>query len=263
MSPLQRFVKYLLLGLIQGITEPLPISSSGHVLLFDLLLGINIIDINFEIIINFASFLAIAFFFRKDIITLIRNVFKGDNKQELNIYYVLKLILASIPAIIIGLFLKNTIDRYLMSILTVGLSFIVTGILLGLTSTIKGKHHDTNITYPNSIFIGLMQALALIPGISRSGATLSGGLFLKRDVKATLRFSFFMYMIVSVGSMALMVSDVEFSNVFISGYLGAFIIALLTTFISLKWFYNLILRKSLNGFAIYCLVLGIIITLFS
>lgn len=82
MTPLQKFVKYLLLGLIQGITEPLPISSSGHVLIFDLLLGINIIDINFEIIINFASFLAILFFFRKDIFELISNIFKGKKTQS-------------------------------------------------------------------------------------------------------------------------------------------------------------------------------------
>ena len=180
---------------LRHMPHPAHLLSLTQALFFDLLLGINIIDINFEIIINFASFLAIAFFFRKDIMTLIRNVLKGDKKQELNIYYFFKLILASIPAVTIVLFFKNTIDRYLMSILTVGLSFIVTGILLGLTSTIKGKYHDTNITYPNSFFIGLVQALALIPGISRSGATLSGGLFLKRDVKATLRFSFFMYMI--------------------------------------------------------------------
>ncbi len=262
MTPLQKFVKYLLLGLIQGITEPLPISSSGHVLIFDLLLGINIIDINFEIIINFASFLAILFFFRKDIFELISNIFKGKKDTELNINYVIKLIIASLPAIIVGFFLKDTIDRYLMNILTLGISFIITGILLLFASKVKSKYHNSTITNKDSLFIGIMQSIALIPGISRSGATLSGGLFLKKDIKSVLRFSFFMYMIVSLGSMVLMIKDIDASTIFISGYLGAFIVSLVSTFISIKWFYNLILTKSLKGFSYYCFILGIVIFIF-
>lgn len=263
MTSFQKFIKYLLLGLIQGLTEPLPISSSGHVLVLDLLLGINIIDINFEIIINFASFLAIAFFFRKDIITLIKNVFTGNNDEELNRSYLGKLIIASIPAVILGLLFKDTIDHYLMNLLTLGISFVVTGMLLLMASFLKGKYHNQYITYTHSFLIGLMQGLALVPGISRSGSTLSGGLLLKNEVKSVLRFSFFMYMIVSLGSMVLMVRDINMSSIYLCGYLGAFIVALFTTFISIKWFYQLVTTKNLYGFAIYCFILGLLIIIFS
>lgn len=263
MNLFQKFIKYLLLGLIQGITEPLPISSSGHVLIADYLLDINIIDINFEIIINFASLIAVVFFFRKDIKRLMTNVIKGNKSDELNIYYLFKLIIASLPAIIVGLIFKDTIDNYLMTPLMVGISFIITGILLSLANLFKNKYQNTDITYSNSFFIGLMQAVALVPGISRSGATLSGGLFAKKETASVLRFSFFMYMIVSLGSMILMLRDINTSSIFIGGYIGAFVVSLGATFIAIKWFYNIIARKSLNGFAIYCLFLGIIVVLFS
>jgi undecaprenyl-diphosphatase len=256
-------VKYLLLGLVQGITEPLPISSSGHVIVFDHLLGINIIDINFEIIINFASFLAIIWFFRKDIATLVSNIIRNRKDEELSIKYVFKLAVASLPAVILGLLFMDYIDAKLMSLITVGISFIFTGILLAYANTFKNRYDDTDITYKNSFFIGLMQMVALIPGISRSGATLSGGLLSKKDTKSVLRFSFFMYMIVSLGSMVLMVRDLNLENIFLSGYIGAFIVSMMSCYIALKWFYNLILKRSLRGFAIYCLLLGLAIVILS
>jgi undecaprenyl-diphosphatase len=263
LTTLQKFVKYLLLGLVQGITEPLPISSSGHVIVFDHLLGINIIDINFEIIINFASFLAIIWFFRKDIGTLLSNIIKNKRDEELNITYVFKLVVASLPAVIMGLLFKDYIDAKFMSLLTVGISFIFTGLLLAYANTFKNRFSDPKITYKNSLFIGLMQMVALIPGISRSGATLSGGLMSKKDTRSVLRFSFFMYMIVSLGSMVLMVRDLDGENIFLSGYIGAFIVSMISCYMALKWFYNLILQKSLKGFAIYCLLLGMVIVILS
>ena len=142
-------------------------------------------DLNFEIIVNFASFLAISFIYRKDIIKLIKdsiNYLKTKNyKYENSFKYILLIILACIPAGILGLLFKDKIDLISTNVKYIGIALLITSLALFIVRKIDGKKHDNDITYKDSIIIGLFQGVALLPGISRSGSTLTGGLL--RNIK--------------------------------------------------------------------------------
>ena len=179
-------LKYIILGIIQGLTEPLPISSSGHLVIFKNLFNLDSLnDLNFEIIVNFASFLAISFIYRKDIIKLIKDsiiYLKTKNyKYENSFKYILLIILACIPAGILGLLFKDKIDLISTNVKYIGIALLITSLALFIVRKIDGKKHDNDITYKDSIIIGLFQGIALLPGISRSGSTLTGGLL--RNIK--------------------------------------------------------------------------------
>ena len=164
------FIKYILLGILQGFTEPLPISSSGHLILFKNLFYSNMLtDVNFEIVANFGSFLAIFFIFWKDIKKLLIGFFaylftKKKSKYKKEFQYCLLILLGSIPVGIAGILLKNKIDQYSEHMILLGASFLFTSILLFLVRNAKGKKEDTDITYKDALIIGLLQMVALFPG---------------------------------------------------------------------------------------------------
>ena len=156
-------IKYIILGIIQGITEPLPISSSGHIFIFKQLFNTNMFnDLNFEIFVNFASFIAILIIFWKDVVKLVNGffnyIFNKDREKYYNEFkYSLMIIIGTIPVGILGVLFKDKIETTLSKTWIVGLMFIVTGILLLLVKNINGKKGDNDITYRDAIIIGLMQ----------------------------------------------------------------------------------------------------------
>jgi len=185
-------LKYVFLGFIQGITEPIPVSSSGHLLIFQKLIsGIDKID--FELlatITNFGSFLAILLIFRKDIIRLIKSFFgylsSKDNKYYNDYKYCWYVVLATIPAGIIGIIVTklDLFDFLEKNVKFVGATLLITAIFLYIIKDFKGIKNDKDITLKDAIIIGLFQVIALLPGISRSGSTIVGGMFrkLKRSI---------------------------------------------------------------------------------
>lgn len=263
-------LKYIILGIIQGLTEPLPISSSGHLVIFKNLFKLDSLnDLNFEIIVNFASFLAISFIYRKDIIKLIKDSFNYLKTKEYKYYhsfkYILLIILACIPAGILGLLFKNKIDLISSNVKYIGISLLITSLALFIVRKIDGKKHDNNITYKDSFIIGLFQGIALLPGISRSGATLTGGLLRNIKKEDAVKFSFMLYLPISIASFILGIKDFttsnNFNNLYISYILG-FIFSLFTTYFATKWFINIIKKKKLIYFSIYCLVVGLLVLIF-
>ena len=209
-------IQYLILALIQGITEPLPISSSGHMLLFKNIFNTKLFtsDLNFEIVCNFGSFIAILIIFRQDIIKYVTSFIKYIfNKKERAKYkkgflYCLYVVISTIPVTISGLLLKDKIENiFEKHIIVIGFMFLITAISLFIVRKFKGTKDDDNITLLDALIIGLFQAITIIPGISRSGTVLVACLLCKLKRDTALRYTFILYFPVSIGAMILGVSD--------------------------------------------------------
>lgn len=263
-------LEYILLGIIQGLTEPIPVSSSGHLKLFQHLFKMNAFkDLNFEIITNFGSLIAILIIFRKDIIKIVKGfftyLFKKDKESYPSFKYALQIVVASIPVGLFGFLFKDKIASF-GNMTTLGIAFIITAISLFLVKDMKGTKSINDISYKDSIIIGLFQLIALFPGISRSGMTLVGCLF--RDLKRedALKFTFMLYIPVSLASFLLGIFDIfnagQISSILMP-YTVGLILSLLGTLVSYKWLSNIVKKGKLVIFAIYCLILsGIIFIMF-
>ena len=255
------FLKYLLLGLVQGITEPLPISSSGHVIIFKELFQVSITDeINFNIFVNFGSFIAIIIFYRvflkETIVSAWNYVFKKDSSGKDSFLYILYVVVATIPAGIAGFFLKDYIDEKFSSLLSVGICLFITGLLLLFISKIAGNANTDKISLKTSIMMGFAQVIGLLPGISRSGSTTSLAVINKVSLEKGLRFSFMMYIPISIGSLVLGLSDFNSATSFIPGYIGAFIMSLIGTYFAIHLFFKLVRKDNLKYFGYYCLAIA-------
>lgn len=256
------FIKYLLLGLVQGISEPLPISSSGHVIIFKNIFKLTIDDeINFNIFVNFGSLIAILFFYRlflKDIIGgALKYVFKKDKAHKHDFIYCLLVVIATIPAGIAGIFLKDIIDDKFSSLLSVGICLFITGMLLLFIHAIAKKATEEHITLKTSILMGIAQVIGLLPGISRSGSTTSIGVLNKTQLEKALRFSFMMYIPISLASLVLGFKDLNTGAIYIPGYIVAFFMSIIGTYLAIKWFFKLVKRDNLKYFGYYCLAISL------
>lgn len=264
-------ITYLILGIIQGITEPLPISSSGHIFLFKNIFNTTMFDsLNFEIVSNFGSFIAIFIIFWKDIKELIiaffSYIFKKETRKEnlAKFKYCLFVILSTIPVGITGLLFKDKLES-MYSINGLAIAFLITALALFIVRNMKGTKNDYDITLKDAILIGLLQAVTIIPGISRSGTVLVACLLcgLKRDT--ALKYTFILYFPVSVATMILGVSDLvntaELSNMLVP-YLIGMVAAGIVTYFSYRWLSNWVKNGKLWKFSIYCVILAIFIFIY-
>ena len=260
-------IKYIVLGIIQGFTEPLPISSSGHLMIFKELFKSKILnDMNFEIIVNFGSLLAILYLYKNEIIDIIKDFFlylKTKNKKyEINYKYSWLIVIGTIPAVIFGLFIKDFIENNFNTKL-VGLMFIITSLLLYMIKDIKGKKEKKDIKCIDALKIGLFQALALLTGISRSGATIVGAMKCDLKRETALNFSFMLYIPISIATFVLGISDLINTNKnLIIPYLISMIISSIITYYSSKLFINIMKKGKLIYFSIYCFIIGILTFIF-
>ena len=262
---------YILLGILQGLTEPLPISSSGHLTLFNHIFNIDILnDANFLIISNFGSFIAILIIFWKDIIDLIKSFFtyilKKDTRKKLynKFKYCLLIIISTIPVGITGLLFKDVVDNY-DSPKILGIAFLITAIALFLVRNLNGNKKDDDLTYKDAIIIGLLQAVTIFPGISRSGTVLVGCLICGLSRETALKYTFILYFPVSIASMALGMFDIiEAGNItsLLIPYTLGMIAAGIVTFFSYKWLSEWVKKGKLWKFSIYCLLLVLFIFIY-
>ncbi|WP_186576647.1 undecaprenyl-diphosphate phosphatase [Aquibacillus kalidii] len=258
-------IKYLFLGLLQGFTEPIPISSSGHLVIVQNLFNINIEGLSFEILVNFGSLIAVLLVYREDILRLIKNgmgfIFTKDPKSKDDFNFIFYLVVATIPAGIIGVLFEDQIADTFDTPKMVGITLIITGIALWIIRNIKGRKNDGGLTIKDAIIVGLAQSVALIPGISRSGATIVAAMLLGMKQETALRFSFLLFIPVSLGTLILsvdkIVSDEQFNVLWIP-YLLAFIASVIATYYSLRWFMNIMARGNLKYFSFYCFIAGAI-----
>lgn len=254
-------IKYIFLGIIQGFTEPLPISSSGHLVIFQELFNLSITGINFEIIVNTGSLIAIIIIFYKDIVSLVKNsflfVFKKREEFKKDFLYALMLLVAVIPAGLVGFIFKDTFDTISDNLWVVGVSLIVTAIALSLVGKAAVENSNEELTFIDALVIGVFQIFALIPGISRSGSTMVGGLSRKIRFEDTMKFSFLLYIPISLAASLLSILDLSSSeDTFILGYVAAFLVSIVTTYFAVKWFFKMVRKGNLKYFSIYCAIVG-------
>ena len=264
-------ITYIILGIIQGITEPIPVSSSGHIFLFKNIFNTTIFDsLNFEIVSNFGSFIAIFIIFWKDIKELVTAFFSYIFKKKTRpnnlkkFKYCLYVILSTIPVGITGFIFKDKLESW-YSINGLAIAFLITALALFIVRNMKGSKGDYDITIKDAIIIGLFQAVTIIPGISRSGTVLVACLLcgLKRDT--ALKYTFILYFPVSVATMLLGVSDLITTNEVESmliPYLAGMIAAGIVTFFSYKWLSNWVKNGKLWKFSLYCVLLAIFIFIY-
>ncbi len=263
---------YIILGIIQGFTEPLPISSSGHIFLFKNIFNTNMFnDLNFEIVANFGSFLAILFIFRKDIIDLVSAFFKfifkkkERSKYQAKFKYCMCVVISTIPVGIAGLLLKDVIEEKLNDIHFLGFAFLLTALMLFLIRNKNGNKEDKDITIKNAFIIGLIQMITIMPGISRSGTVLVACLLCGMKRSTALKYTFILYFPISVATMLLGVTDlVEAGNLttLLVPYLSGMAAACIVTYFTYKWLTELVRKGKLWKFSIYCICLALFIFIY-
>ena len=261
-------LKYIFLGFIQGLTETIPVSSSGHLMIFKKLLDLNVDFDTIAILTNFGSLIAIVIFFWNDIKKLISSFFKylitRDNKFKTDYKYCWMIVLGCIPAGLAGLLVSklDLFDKIENNIKIVGISLIVTSILLFIVRNFNGKKGDEKVRIKESLTVGFFQILGLFPGISRSGSTLVGGMStgLKRDT--AFKYSFMLYIPMSLAAMALELKDIVLDSSLVFYYFMAMLVATLVTYIVIKWFRKIVSKGKLIYFALYCFVAGLLVILF-
>ena len=264
------YIKYIILGIVQGITEPLPVSSSGHIFLFKNLFDTELFNtFNFEIISNFGSFLAILFIFRKDIIDLIKHFFnyifnfKKRKSSKNGFMYVIKMIISTIPVGISGILFNDYLESNYTSLKMLAIAFLFTALMLYIVRNIKGEKDSYNITFKDAIIIGLFQAITIIPGISRSGTVLVACLICKLKREDALKYTFMLYFPVSLGTMLLKAPEIiNTPTSLLLPYLCGMLSALIITYFSYKWLSNMVKQGKLWKFSIYCLCLAIFIFIY-
>lgn len=264
-------IEYIILGIIQGFTEPIPVSSSGHVMILNHLLNTKIDIGMLAILTNFGSLIAIIYLYRDRIKTLfidfVKHIKKDSPETKENFRYCLLLIIATIPAGIMGLIVTKLgiFDILEKNIKFIGVTLLITAGFLFLIRNIKGKKDNKHITLKDAIIIGLFQVIALVPGISRSGSTIVGGMLRNLKRETAFDFSFLLYIPISVATTILGLKDLLTSNlslITIMYYLLATIIAGVVTYFATKWFRNVVKDGKLIYFVIYCLIVGTLVILF-
>ena len=250
----------IILGVIQGLTEFLPVSSSGHLEITRELLDTNQLpseNLLMTSVLHFATALSTILVFKKDIFNLIKGLFDKENKTSKS--YLIKILIAIVPAGLVGFLLSDEIE-YLFSgnMILVGMMLIITGTLLFLTKILKTK--NLKISKVHALIIGLSQAFAVIPGISRSGATICTSLFLGNNRSEAAKFSFLIVIPVIFGAI---LKDILSGNIFdneikISILIIGFISSFLTGVLACKLMLKVVANNNLIYFSLYCFVLGII-----
>jgi undecaprenyl-diphosphatase len=254
------FFDAIVLGIIQGLTEFLPVSSSGHLELAKAILGDNSVpqeSMLMIVVLHAATALSTIAVFRKDITQIIKGLFQFKNNDEFK--FSLNVVLSMIPAGAVGILLDEEIESFFGGkILLIGSMLIVTAILLIFAD--KAKSTDKKVGVGHAILIGISQAIAILPGISRSGATISTSVLLGIDREKAARFSFIMVLPLILGKMAKDILDGAFESVSgpISIYIVGFIAAFITGVLACTWMIKLVKSSKLKYFAFYCLTVGLI-----
>ncbi|MBT8262445.1 MAG: undecaprenyl-diphosphate phosphatase [Bacteroidia bacterium] len=249
----------IILGVVQGFTEFLPVSSSGHLELGKAILGDTSVpeeSLLFTVVLHFATALSTIVVFRKDVWEIISGLLKFKWNEETK--FSLKIIISMIPATIVGVLFEEELEAFFGGkIAFVGAMLIVTAILLWLAD--RAKHTGKKVTNSNAFVIGIAQAVAMLPGISRSGATISTSVLLGNDKSKAARFSFLMVVPLIFGKIAKDIYSGELSGestdftVLGIGFIAAFICGLLAC----TWMITLVRKSKLSYFAIYCVLVGI------
>jgi len=255
----------IILGIIQGLTEFLPVSSSGHLELGKAILGDQSVpeeSLLFTVVLHFATALSTIVIFRKDIFEILKGLFKPAVNDDQR--FAGKIILSMIPAVLVGLFFEEQLEQLFGgNIMLVGCMLLVTAALLFLAD--KAKNTNKKVSFKDALIIGISQAIAMLPGISRSGATISTSVLLGNDKTKAARFSFLMVVPLIFGKIGkdVLGGDLSFESQNITALGAGFVAAFISGLFACTWMIALVKKSKLSYFAIYCGVVGLIAIIFS
>ena len=250
----------IILGVVQGLTEFLPVSSSGHLELGKAILGDNSVakeSLLFTVDLHLATALSTIVVFRRDVLDILRGALKFQWNSDLQ--FISKIALSMIPAAAIGVFFERELEELFGgNIILVGFMLLVTSLLLFLAD--KAKDTKKAVSFPNAIVIGIAQALAILPGISRSGATISTSVLLGNDKTKAARFSFLMVVPLIFGKIIkdIWSGDLTYESSNFTTLSIGFIAAFISGLFACTWMIALVRKSKLTVFAIYCAIVGII-----
>jgi undecaprenyl-diphosphatase len=250
------FVETVILGILQGLTEWFPVSSSGHLALAKELLGWQP-PVIFYVLLHLGTVAVVIAYFRKDILIVLRAMLRRDfNAPEGRL--AIFIVLGSVPTAFVGYAFKGIFESFFSNLLVVGLALLTTGILLFISARREGSK---TLGYLDSLLVGLAQGIAIIPGVSRSGATISTGLLRGVDRMAVFKFSFLLSIpailgatVMESGDLSLLLSSVDTEAV-VLGVLASMVVG----YLSLKALQRIILTHKFNWFAVYCLAAGTVV----
>lgn len=257
------FLEAIILGIIQGLTEFLPVSSSGHIELAKAFFGSEVKStMTMTVVLHFATALSTCYIFRKELAQIFKGLFQFKNNKELK--FSIAIIASMIPAAIVGVLYDDIIETFFAGkIIYVGIFLILTGLILFIADKAKTTNKEVGVL--QAIIIGISQAIAILPGISRSGATISTSVLLGIDREKAARFSFLMVVPLIFGKIAKDVMSDKFnleSNELIFLSVG-FIFAFFTGLLACTWMIKLVKSSKLYYFSFYCFLVGIIAIIYS
>ena len=264
------WLQALILGLVQGLTEFLPVSISGHLAIGREILGVEAAeDLVFEITVHVATVLATIIVFRKQIWKLLCGLFKFKYNDETD--YILKICVSMIPVFIVGMFFKDKVESLFSSLLVVGLALVVTAMLLlfsdiyGGRGKVAARQYRNGIGWWQALTVGIGQAFAVIPGLSRSGTTISTGLLCGVKREAVAQFSFLMVLVPILGEafLDLVGGDVAASSVGTLPLLVGFLAAFVSGLFACKVMIALVKKAKLRWFALYCAIVGLVVIIYT
>tara|TARA_Y100001970_G_scaffold283582_1_gene399057 strand:- start:5746 stop:6537 length:792 start_codon:yes stop_codon:yes gene_type:complete len=248
-----------LLGLIQGLTEFLPISSSAHLLLPSLLFGLNDLGLSFDIAVHAGTLIAVMYYFRGEILLMSKSFFKNDEYLLIHRNLAFSLIIATIPVVFAGLFLKDIIEQRIFSIEHIAIANIIfAGILLFAYLNKKNKKNLYSITLYSALFIGIFQSLALFPGASRSGTAITAALLIGINLKDASKFSFMLGIPTIFGALILLIFEMQLTSEsfnYINLVIG-FFVSMILAFLTIKFFLKFVEKIGMLPFVIYRIILG-------
>ncbi len=259
------YLEAIILGIIQGLTEFLPVSSSGHLELAKAIFGDETLpqeSLTFTVVLHFATAMSTMVVFRKEILDILKGLFQFKWNEETQ--FTVKIIVSMLPAVIVGMLFEKELEAFFGGkILFVGFMLLITALLLLLAD--KAKHTDKKVSFKSALIIGISQAIAMLPGISRSGATISTSVLLGVDRTKAARFSFLMVVPLIFGKVGkdLLGGEINFESANFGAMSAGFLAAFISGLFACNWMISLVKKSKLSYFAIYCFIVGIIAIIYA
>src|SRR5574344_2045765 len=264
-------IQAIIIGLVQGLTEFLPVSSSAHLVFIQHLLGLTDSSIAFDVLLHVGTLVAVVVYFFKDICLMIyafflslKDLFTGKFmkgvKEEPYKKLAWLVIIATIPVGVVGLLFNDAVTALFSGITIPAFFLLITGVLLYVSQRMKtGEIDESNIGLKESIIMSCGQAIAVMPGLSRSGTTIAAGLFSGLDKEFAAKFSFILSIPAILGAALVQLKYLPAIDANIGAYIAAFIVAAISGYLAIKFLLKIIQEKSLDIFAYYCWIVGIIV----
>ena len=261
----------IIIGLVQGLTEFLPVSSSAHLIFVQQALGLTDVPLAFDVLLHAGTLVAVFIYFYNDIIQMIKGFFlslidlkEGEFMSEIKRDPYKKLawltIIATIPIGVVGLLFNDVVEELFGGLTVPAFLLLITGCLLYFSQRMNsGKINVQNISTKEALVMGCGQALAILPGLSRSGTTIASGLFVGLDKEFAAKFSFILSIPAILGAAVVQLKDLSGANIELSAYVAGFIVAVISGYIAISFLLKLVRERSLDIFAFYCWIVGIVI----